>query len=97
MIVTGNIKKIMYMGKEISKIKTIEKREDKYVIFTVWEQQTVPPPPPPKPCSTTHQCHQCGACERSNQCTCQSAQSCGESCDNNCLALCQNNNELSES
>lgn len=38
MIVTGNIKKIMYMGKEISKIKTIEKREDKYVIFTVWEQ-----------------------------------------------------------
>lgn len=91
MIVTGNIKKIMYMGKEISKIKTIEKREDKYIIFTVWEQQTVPPPPPPKPCTSAYQCHQCGVCERSNQCTYQkSGQSCGQDCGN-CLSLCQNN------
>ena len=81
MIVTGNIKKIMYMGKEISKIKITEKREDKYVIFTVWEQQTVPPPPPPKPCTTTYQCHQCNTCERAVQCnTCETNLSCGQGC-----------------
>ena len=47
MIVTGNIKKIMYMGKEISEARNTDK--------TVWVKQTVKPPPPPKPCSTTHQ------------------------------------------
>lgn len=83
MIVTGNIKKIMYMGKEIS--------EAKYTDKTVWVKQTVTPPPPPKPCTSKYQCHQCGACERSNQCSCQkSGQSCGQDCGN-CLSLCQNN------
>lgn len=92
MIVAGNIKKIMHMGREISKIKTMKKREDKYVIFTLWERQTVPPPPPPKPCTSTYQCRQCGTCEKSSQCTCQRGESCLQQCGN-CLSLCQNNNE----
>lgn len=88
MIVTGNIKKIMYMGKEIS--------EAKYTDKTVWVKKTVKPPPPPKPCTSNHQCHQCGACERSNQCSCQSSgQSCLQQCGN-CLYNCQNN-QFSES
>lgn len=83
MIISGNIKKIMYMGKEISEARHTDK--------TVWVKQTVKPPPPPKPCTSAYQCHQCGACERSNQCSCQkSGQSCGQDCGN-CLSLCQNN------
>lgn len=68
MIVTGNIKKIMHMGREISKVKIVEKCEDKYVIFTLWEQQTVPPPPPPKPCTSNYQGHQCNTCETNLSC-----------------------------
>lgn len=82
MIVNGNIKKIRYMGKYIS--------EAMYNDKVVWVKQTVKPPPP-KPCTSNYQCHQCGACERSNQCSCQkSGQSCGQDCGN-CLSLCQNN------
>lgn len=81
MLVNGYIKKIMHMGREISKVKIMEKREDKYVIFTLWEQQTVPPPPPPKPCTTTYQCHQCNTCERAVQCNiCETNLSCGQGC-----------------
>lgn len=92
MIVTGNIKKIMYMGKEIS--------EAKYTDKTVWVKKTVKPPPPPKPCTTCQtRCErstQCGACERSTQCSCQSSgQSCLQQCGN-CLYNCQNN-QFSES
>ena len=91
MLVTGNIKKIMYMGKEISEIRCNNE--------TVWLKETPLKPPPPKPCSTTHQCHQCGACERSNQChqcgacersnqcTCQSS---GQSCGQGCTACLKN-------
>lgn len=82
MIVTGNIKKIMYMGKEIS--------EAKYTDKTVWAKQTVKPPPP-KPCTTCQT-----RCERSTQCSCQSSgQSCLQQCGN-CLYNCQNN-QVSES
>ena len=83
MIVTGNIKKIMYMGKEIS--------EAKYTDRTVWVKQTVKPPPPPKPCTTCQTRR-----ERSTQCSCQSSgQSCLQQCGN-CLYNCQNN-QFSES
>lgn len=90
MIVTGNIKKIMYMGKEISEARNTDR--------TVWVKQTVKPPP--KPCTTCQtrceRSNQCGACERSNQCSCQSSgQSCLQQCGN-CLYNCQNN-QVSES
>ena len=103
MIVTGNIKKIMYMGKEISEARNTDR--------TVWMKQTVKPPPPPKPCSTTHQpgsggcqtrceksaqsgCHT--SCERAIQCgTCETNLSCRQQCGN-CLYNCQNN-QVSES
>ena len=96
MIVTGNIKKIMYRGKEISEARNTDS--------TVWVKKIVTPPPPPKPCETT--------CERNSQSGCQtkcekSAQSsCRTSCQTsaqcgkcekaaqdcgNCLSLCQNN------
>ena len=81
MIVTGNIKKIMYMGKEISEARNTGR--------TVWVKQTVKPPPPP--CTTCQT-----RCERSNQCSCQSSgQSCLQQCGN-CLYNCQNN-QVSES
>lgn len=82
MIVTGNIKKIMYMGKEISEARNTDR--------TVWVKQTVKPPPPPKPCTTCQT-----RCERSNQCSRQSGQSCLQQCGN-CLYNCQNN-QVSES
>jgi hypothetical protein len=83
MIVNGNIKKIMYMGKEISEARHIDR--------TVWVKQTVKPPPPPKPCSTCQT-----RCERPAQCGCQSnGQSCLQQCGN-CLYNCQNN-QVSES
>lgn len=92
MIANGNIKNIMYMGEEISDARYNDK--------IVWVKKALIKPPP-KPCTTCQtRCEkttQCGTCQNLSQCTCQSAQSCGESCDNNCLALCQNNNELSES
>lgn len=91
MIVTGNIKKIMYMGKEISEARNTDR--------TVWVKQTVKPPPPPKPCSTTHQSGSGGCqtrCEKSAQCgTCETNLSCLQQCGN-CLYNCQNN-QVSES
>lgn len=66
------------MGKDIS--------EAKYNDSTVWKNLEIKPPPP-KPCTTNHQCHQCGACERSNQCTCQSS---GQSCGQGCTACLKN-------
>lgn len=91
MIVTGNIKKIMYMGKEISEARNTDR--------TVWVKQTVKPPPPPKPYSTTHQSGSGGCqtrCERAIQCgTCETNLSCLQQCGN-CLYNCQNN-QVSES
>ena len=75
MIVTGNIKKIMYMGKEISEARNTDR--------TVWVKQTVKPPP--KPCTTCQT-----SCERKSQCARQSGESCLQQCGN-CLSLCQNN------
>lgn len=87
MIVNANLKKIMYMGKDIS--------EAKYNDSTVWKNLEIKPPPP-KPCSTTHQsgsggcqtrceksaqsgCHT--SCERAVQCgTCETNLSCGQGC-----------------
>lgn len=77
MVVNGNIKKIMYMGEEISKVM--------YANTTIWEKQTVKPPPGPKSCTTCQT-----SCERKSQCTCQSGESCLQQCGN-CLSLCQNN------
>lgn len=82
MIVNANLKKIMYMGKDIS--------EAKYNDSTVWKNLEIKPPPP-KPCTTCQT-----RCERSNQCSCQSSgQSCLQQCGN-CLYNCQNN-QVSES
>lgn len=75
MIVNANLKKIRYMGKEIS--------EAKYNDSTVWKNLEIKPPPP-KPCTTTHQsgtggCHT--SCERAVQCgTCETNLSCGQGC-----------------
>lgn len=87
MIANGNIKKIMYMGKEISEARNTDR--------TVWVKKIVTPPPPPKPCTSHYQCHQCGDCERSNQCSCQkSGQNCSQHCGN-CLYNCQYSNQNS--
>lgn len=50
MIANGNIKKIMYMGKEISEARNTDR--------TVWVKKIVTPPPPPKSCTSHYQCHQ---------------------------------------
>lgn len=113
MVVNGNIKKIMYMGEEISKVM--------YANTIIWEKQTVKPPPGPKPCTTcqtacekTTQGGCKDACEKSTQSTgcqtrcekthqsscntaCEKAgQSCGQGCTN-CLRICQDNNQISDS
>lgn len=65
MIVNGNIKKIMYMGKDIS--------EAKYTDRTVWKNLEIKPPPP-KPCETTcEKTSQCGSRQQciGFQCSCQ--------------------------
>ena len=68
MIVNDNIKKIMYMGKEISEVRCNNE--------TVWVKQTVKPPPPPKPCTTCQT-----RCEKTTQCgTCETNLSCGQGC-----------------
>ena len=89
MVVTGNIKKIMYMGKEISDVRHTD--------TIVWQKQTVKPHPPPKPCQAcqttcekSHQSASCStACERSGQYR-------GQGCSN-CLRICQDNNQISDS
>lgn len=70
----GIIKRIMYMGNEIS--------EAKYNDEVVWVKTPVIKPPPPKPCTTNHQSGSgCSTCERAVQCnTCESGQSCGQGC-----------------
>ena len=52
MVVTGNIKKIMYMGKEISEVRHTD--------TIVWQKQTVKPPPGPKACTTCQTAQTCG-------------------------------------
>lgn len=62
----GIIKRIMYMGKEIS--------EAKYNDEVVWVKTPVIKPPPPKPCETTcEKTSQCGSRQQciGFQCSCQ--------------------------
>lgn len=65
MIVNANLKKIRYMGKDIS--------EAKYNDSTVWKNLEIKPPPP-KPCETTcEKTSQCGSRQQciGFQCSCQ--------------------------
>lgn len=65
MIVNGNIKKIMYMGKEISEVRCNNE--------TVWVKKALIKPPP-KPCETNcEKTSQCGSRQQciGFQCSCQ--------------------------
>ena len=110
MVVNGNIKKIMYMGKEISEVRNTDR--------IVWQKQTVKPPPGPKPCTTCQT-----ACEKTTQAGCQTTcekstqtagcqtrcekthqstgcntacEKAGQSCGN-CLKVCQSNSQGGDS